>query len=309
MPFNGSGSFSRSYSWVSDAASSIPITATRMDADSNDFAAAFNNCLTRDGQGSVNANFTFNNYKGINLANPVARTDAANLGTVQDGTYQYLTLVSGTNTIVATAVPALPSLVAGQVFWFVAAGTNTGPCTLKIGSLAAVAITKSGSVALSGGEITAGAWTSVGYDGTEFQLIGVSASIPSGTTATTQPSTDNSTNVATTAFVKTATLPLTFGSIISQPVRTYGTLYTNSSGAPMVVMISAYFYVSGPSGSATAYFQIGGNSIPIWTGAVGTSTTIFSTFIVPSGATYELTTVGGGSASITPSINYWTEQT
>jgi hypothetical protein len=75
MAFNGSGVFSRLYSWVADAAAGINITASRMDADSNDIANAFNNCVTRDGQGTFSADINANSYrlKGLSLgtlANP-----------------------------------------------------------------------------------------------------------------------------------------------------------------------------------------------------------------------------------------------
>jgi len=67
MPFNGSGTFVRAYNWVNDANSSIPITASRMDADSNDFASGLTNCVTRDGQGVFGANINANGFSLTNL--------------------------------------------------------------------------------------------------------------------------------------------------------------------------------------------------------------------------------------------------
>lgn len=53
--FNGSGTFVRSYSWVTDAANGVDITASRVDTEDDGFAAGLSNCITRDGQGKATA--------------------------------------------------------------------------------------------------------------------------------------------------------------------------------------------------------------------------------------------------------------
>lgn len=55
--FDGSGNYVRPYSWVQDAANGINITASRFDDDGNDVAAAFDICVTRDGQGKMDTDF------------------------------------------------------------------------------------------------------------------------------------------------------------------------------------------------------------------------------------------------------------
>jgi len=92
--------------------------------------------------------------------------------TIQNSTPQYLTAVSGTNTITATATAPFTAYAAGQKFHFVAAGLNTGPATININGVGAKAITKQGTTALVGNEILAGAAYILIYDGTEFQLTG-----------------------------------------------------------------------------------------------------------------------------------------
>ena len=59
MPFNGSGVFTRLENWSSDAASNLPISATKFDIEDNDFAGGFDLCLTRDGQGAPSAPLTW----------------------------------------------------------------------------------------------------------------------------------------------------------------------------------------------------------------------------------------------------------
>lgn len=79
-PFNGNGVFSRQYSWQNDAANSIPITASRMDGDSNDFASGLSLAVTRDGQGVPTADIPWGGHKITNLANGTASTDAMAYG-------------------------------------------------------------------------------------------------------------------------------------------------------------------------------------------------------------------------------------
>jgi hypothetical protein len=59
MPFNGSGVFVRLENWSSDAASNLPISATKFDIEDNDFAGGFDLCLTRDGQGAPSSPLTW----------------------------------------------------------------------------------------------------------------------------------------------------------------------------------------------------------------------------------------------------------
>jgi hypothetical protein len=68
-------------------------------------------------------------------------------------------------------VPALTSYSAGQMFYFVAAGDNTGAVTINIDSLGAKSVTRDGSTALVAGDIVSGEVALIVYDGTRFQLL------------------------------------------------------------------------------------------------------------------------------------------
>jgi len=87
------------------------------------------------------------------------------------GINSQLSSVAGTNSITATATPALTAYATGAIYSFIAANTNTGAATLSIDSLTATSITKNGSVALSAGDIQSGKMMLVEYDGATFQLI------------------------------------------------------------------------------------------------------------------------------------------
>lgn len=63
MAYNGSGVWSRLYSWVNDANNGIKIRADRMDADTNDICNnGLSAVITRDGQGSASANQPMNGF-------------------------------------------------------------------------------------------------------------------------------------------------------------------------------------------------------------------------------------------------------
>lgn len=81
MPFNGSGTFNRLYSWVVDAANNVNISSTRTDAEMNGMAAALTNCVTRDGQSPPSADLPMGGKKLTNLANATVSTDALNMAT------------------------------------------------------------------------------------------------------------------------------------------------------------------------------------------------------------------------------------
>lgn len=68
MPFNGTGIFTRLYSWEVDAANDLNVDSTRMDTDTNDIADGLSNCITRDGQSPALANIPLGGYKITGLA-------------------------------------------------------------------------------------------------------------------------------------------------------------------------------------------------------------------------------------------------
>ncbi len=206
MSFNGSGTFNV-YTPGNPVVTGTTISSTAYNNTNTDFATGLSNTLTRDGQSPATANIPMGSNKITGLANGTARTDAAPLGQVQDGGSIYLTGVAGVDTITASLAPAITAYAAGQTFRFVSAGANTGAATLNINGLGAKSVTKNGATALAAGDIASGAAIQVTYDGTQFQLVGVAASvsvIPSAATGTTQAQYDNSTKLATTAYADRA---------------------------------------------------------------------------------------------------------
>jgi hypothetical protein len=81
---------------------------------------------------------------------------------------------AGTNTITLTASRTVTAYAQGDLYTFKAGGTNTGAVTLNVSALGAKAVQFNGA-ALVGGEIVSGLMYTVVYDGTQFQLMNVTA--------------------------------------------------------------------------------------------------------------------------------------
>jgi hypothetical protein len=173
MSFNGSGTFVIN-STGQPVVTGTVISSTAFNALTADLATGLSTTMTKDGQTTATANIPMGTFKFTGLGVGSAATDSANISQVQSSFGSFLT-VSGTDTITATVSPSLTAYAAGQMFAFVAANTNTGAVTINISSLGAKSITKTGTTALVAGDLTANYLYVVVYDGTQFQVVGVSA--------------------------------------------------------------------------------------------------------------------------------------
>ena len=169
MSFNGSGTFVINSSGQPVVANTV-ISTTVFNALTADLATGLSTCITKDGQTIPTANIPMGTFKLTNLGVGSAATDSATLGQVQASTTKLVT-VTGTDTITGTLTPALTAYTAGQMFYFVAGGANTGAVTLNIDGLGSRNMTRHGSVALVAGDILSGEVCVVVYDGTRFQLL------------------------------------------------------------------------------------------------------------------------------------------
>jgi hypothetical protein len=170
MSFNGSGTFLINTAGQPVVAGTV-ISSTAFNALTADLATGLSTVITKDGQTTVTANIPMSTYKFTGLGVGSAATDSANLSQVQSTVTKLLTSVSGTDTITAVGAPVVAAYAAGQMFYFVSTGDNTGAVTLNIDSLGAKAVTRDGSVALAAGDIKSGEVVVVVYDGTRFQVV------------------------------------------------------------------------------------------------------------------------------------------
>lgn len=87
MPWTN-GVYTRGYaSWAADAASNLPISATKFDTEDNDFATGLNNCLTKDGLNPPSGGMTW----GLSSAQVLALTRGS------DGAVFSVARTGGTN--------------------------------------------------------------------------------------------------------------------------------------------------------------------------------------------------------------------
>ena len=170
MSYNGSGTFLINSTGQPVVANTV-ISATVFNALTADLASGLTNCITKDGQSTPTANIPMGSNKITGLANGTLINDAATLGQVQSTAAKLITSVSGADTVTGIMSPTLTAYAAGQLFYFVAAGANTGAVTLNIDGLGAKAVTRDGASALAAGDINSGEMVVVIYAGTRFQMI------------------------------------------------------------------------------------------------------------------------------------------
>jgi hypothetical protein len=169
MSYNGSGTFQINTAGQPVVTGTV-ISSTAFNSLTSDLATGLSTAITKDGQTTVTANIPMANFKITGLGAATAAADAVRFSQLQGSADKLLT-VTGTDTYVATASPALTAYAAGNLFSLVVPNTNTGAATINIDGLGAKAITRTGTTALVAGDMIATEVVIVVYDGTRFQLI------------------------------------------------------------------------------------------------------------------------------------------
>jgi hypothetical protein len=180
--------------------------ATKVMQDINQIVSDGNaNAIDKSGVTPFTGNQSMGGNKLTSVGAATLITDAPNAGQIQSSALTKLSSVSGTDTITASATPTLAGYSTGQTLQFISAGANTTTTvTLNVNGLGAKNILRAGSGALAVGDIANGQVVEVYYNGTFFEFTNTQHAATSdlATAATTQAVGDNSTKVATTAFVQ-----------------------------------------------------------------------------------------------------------
>jgi flagellar capping protein FliD len=139
MPFDKDGNFTRNQNWKNDKDSQTPIITQHHDDEDDNFAAGFNNCVTRDGAGKFTAPVDFTGHKGVNVADGQYLADAINAKQLMQGANFFIDVSTTANKIViSTGSIELEKLVNGQRFFIKCNNANTtGDVTLKVNSISA----------------------------------------------------------------------------------------------------------------------------------------------------------------------------
>ena len=247
MARNGSGTYSLPAG--NPVTTGTTISSTWANNTLNDIGNAMTASLAYDGQTVPVANLPMGGYLHTNVANATARTNYAAAGQVQDGTFQYLTSVSGTDTITALAPLSMNTYAAGQVFRFIAAGANTTTgVTLNINSTGAKSITKNGTTALAIGDIKNAQVVTVVYDGTQFQLqtniVSVTTFSAGSTGLTPSTATSGVVTLAGTLAVANGGTGSTSAGTSGQVLVSNGTVFAPQTLSTSGLLINTNYYTS-----------------------------------------------------------------
>jgi hypothetical protein len=298
MSYNGSGTFVIN-STGQPVVTGTVISSTAFNALTADLATGLSTALTKDGQTTPTANLPMGTFKFTGMGNGSAATDSATIAQVQNSFGSFLT-VSGTDTITASVSPSLTAYATGQMFAFVAANTNTGAVTINISSLGAKSITKTGTTALVAGDLTANYLYVVVYDGTQFQVVGVSATTFTNLTVS-GVLTLSGANVQLTSS-GTGAWKMPVGTTAQRPTGAAGLIRQNSTtGNPewYDVSTSSWLPFSQNSGYSVNYLVVaggGGGGYNI-SGAGGAGGLLATTVTLTSGTSYTVTVGAGGAGS------------
>ena len=275
------------------------ISSTWANNTLNDLATAMTGSIAKDGQTTPTGNLPMGGYAHTGVADANLRTMYGTAGQIQDSAFTFLTSPSGTNTMIATAALGMSAYVVGQRFFFVAPSTNTGACTLNINAIGAKALTKSGTTALSAGDIQSGAVIQIVYDGTQFQMVSPTLTVSSfsgGTTGLTPSSaTTGAVTIAGTLAVANGGTGVTTST--GSGANVLGTS-PSISGAVLTSMASSVLTL-GTSQSSTSGTSIDFTGIPSWVKRI----TVMFNSVSTNGTSSVQIQVGSGSVQTTGYIS------
>ena len=175
--WNGAGVVALTYDWTDDDAADVPITASRFDTQFEDLRGAIQNTLALDGQSTPTANIPFSGRKITGYGTtgvPSASSDVPSILNIQKMTGVYVGTTSGgsANAQTLTPDPAITAYAAGMLFYFTAGFTNTTATpTVAVSGLTTKTIKKADGNGLSAGQITAGGFYGIMYNGTDFLIV------------------------------------------------------------------------------------------------------------------------------------------
>lgn len=175
MAFNGSGTFNRLYDWTDDRDAGLKVNSTRMDAEMDGMATGLSTCIAKDGQTNPTANLPMNSNKHTGVAAGSARTDYGDVGSIQDGGYNYALDSGASDVYVIGPSPAITAYSTGMTFVVkIGSGnTNTGASTINVSGVGAKSIKTPDGTNPEAGAMIAGQIAIICYDGTNFQLVSV----------------------------------------------------------------------------------------------------------------------------------------
>lgn len=131
--------------------------------------------------------------------------------TLKSSISEVVTTAGGHTVFTLTPSVAIASYATGQEFTILMNASNTGASTINVSGLGAKSLTKGGATALSASDLLIDAEYKIIYDGTQFQVIGISGSSATvATQAEVATGTDNTKMVTPLAATGIDTRTATF---------------------------------------------------------------------------------------------------
>jgi microcystin-dependent protein len=124
VAFNGSGTFNRIYNWVTDKSNTVPVTASRMDAEMDGMATGLSTAICRDGQSTATARIPF--AAGVSLSSGSAAAPSYNFISDPD-TGMYLSSL-GTITFASNGASVLSVIPEGIFIAGIVSATGAIAC-------------------------------------------------------------------------------------------------------------------------------------------------------------------------------------
>lgn len=171
---------------------------------------------------------------------------STNITSLKNVTSTIVTTAGGTTTYTLTPSPAITAYATGQEFLIKMNATNTGASTINVSGLGAKSLTKGGATALASSDLLIDAVYKIVYDGTQFQVSGISATV--ATQAEVATGTDN-TKMVTPLAVSRWHMP-------PQGFLYNGKIVPSVSGGALTVALKTLAGTD-PSASDPVYLRIG----------------------------------------------------
>lgn len=163
MPRNGSGVFTPSENFATEAASP-PIEISKLDDVLVDIGTALTGSVAADGQTNPSADLKMNGFRHTNVGAATALNQYGRVTEIIDQDYVFYVDTGAADAYVITPAPAIAAYEEGQRFVFRAIHANTTASTLNVNGLGAIAIQTNDGAALTAGAILLGGYYEVTYD-------------------------------------------------------------------------------------------------------------------------------------------------
>lgn len=258
MPFDTAGNFTRSYNWQADRDAGIKIEAARMDGEFNNFAAAMNQVLLKNGTSPALGNLNMGGYDIVNLNNAATSTNPA-ISFSQDPKTGIYSPAAGSITILSGGTGMIMVTPTG-----VSIPTLSGPSSVPTGGL-----TLGSNTNLTGGQLTLnGSGGAGGFRGMVVETAGVLRWLIAG-----DGSTESGSNVGTNFIVQryddtgnslgqALTIQRNTGAAAFSSALNVGGIITGA--ANIVATTPGQLVVNGPAGQQR-YITIQTATAPRWT--------------------------------------------